>query len=108
MGFLVLWIWFMILCSATVCQIIYRLVTLLVPSYQRSMIQYHLKSTDNMAVKQIDLGFGKVGNWFLLTQIGGNSDPYAFRKFLEEVTGVDRKGQDKNKKEQEIKKRIKI
>jgi len=106
--FLVLWVWFMILCSATVCQIIYRLVTLLVPSYQRSMIQYHLKSTDNMAVKQIDLGFGKVGNWFLLTQIGSNSDPYAFRKFLEEVTGVDRKGQDKNKKEQEIKKRIKI
>jgi len=107
--FLVLWVWFTILFSATVCQIIYRIITLLVPSYQRSMIQYHLNSTDNLAVKKIDLGFGKVGNWFLLTQIGSNSDPYAFRKFLEEVTGVDRKGTEKRtKEEQEMKKRTKI
>merc|ERR1712227_774099 len=97
--FLVLWVWFTILFSATVCQIIYRLVTLLVPSYQRSMIQYQLKSTDDLAVKKIELGFGKIGNWFLLTQIGSNSDPYAFRKFLEEVTGVGRKGEGELDKE---------
>jgi len=97
--FLVLWVWFMILFSATVCQIIYRLITLFVPSYQSWTIQYQLKSTDNQAVKKIELGFGKIGNWFLLTQIGSNSDPYAFRKFLEEVTGVGRKGGDEIEKE---------
>merc|ERR1711902_261955 len=79
--FLVLWVWFMILFSATVCQIIYRLITLCVPSYQSWTIQYQLKSTDDLAVKKIELGFGKIGNWFLLTQIGSNSDPYAFPNF---------------------------
>jgi len=97
--FLVLWVWFMILFSATVCQIIYRLITLCVPSYQSWTIQYQLKSTDDLAVKKIELGFGKIGNWFLLTQIGSNSDPYAFRKFLEEVTGVGRKGEGELDKE---------
>jgi len=97
--FLVLWVWFMILFSATVCQIIYRLITLFVPSYQSWTIQYQLNSTDDLAVKRIELGFGKIGNWFLLTQIGSNSDPYAFRKFLEEVTGVDRKGKEEQEKE---------
>ena len=97
--FLVLWVWFMILFFATVCQIIYRLITLFVPSYQSWTIQYQLNSTDDLAVKRIELGFGKIGNWFLLTQIGSNSDPYAFRKFLEEVTGVDRKGKEEQEKE---------
>jgi len=97
--FLVLWVWFMILFSATVCQIIYRLITLCVPSYQSWTIQYQLKSTDDLAVKKIELGFEKIGNWFLLTQIGSNSDPYAFRKFLEEVTGVGRKGEGELDKE---------
>ena len=89
----------MILFSATICQIIYRLITLFVPSYQSWTIQYQLNSTDDLAVKRIELGFGKIGNWFLLTQIGSNSDPYAFRKFLEEVTGVDRKGKEEQEKE---------
>ena len=97
--FLVLWVWFMILFSATVCQIIYRLITLFVPSWQSWTIQYQLNSTDDLAVKKIELGFGKIGNWFLLTQIGSNSDPYAFRKFLEEVTGVDRKKKEEEEKE---------
>ena len=61
--FLVLWVWFMILFSATVCQIIYRLITLCVPSYQSWTIQYQLKSTDDLAVKKIELGFGNLKSW---------------------------------------------
>jgi len=107
--FLVLWIWFMILFCVTACQIIYRITTLLVPSFQETTIQYQLKTKDDdmlRAVKKLKLGFGNAGNWFLLTQIGGNADPYAFRMFLEEVTGVTRSA-ERVKKEEERKKKTK-
>jgi len=107
--FLVLWIWFMILFCVTACQIIYRITTLLVPSFQETTLQYQLKTKDDdmlRAVKKLKLGFGNAGNWFLLTQIGGNADPYAFRMFLEEVTGVTRSA-ERVKKEEERKKKIK-
>ena len=107
--FLVLWFWFMILFCVTACQIIYRITTLLVPSFQETTIQYQLKTKDDdmlRAIKKLQLGFGNAGNWFLLTQIGGNADPYAFRMFLEEVSGVTRSA-ERVKKEEERKKKTK-
>ena len=107
--FLVLWIWFMILFCVTACQIIYRITTLFVPSFQETAIQYQLKTKDDdmlRAIKKLKLGFGNAGNWFLLTQIGGNADPYAFRMFLEEVSGVTR-SVERVKKEEERKKKTK-
>ena len=107
--FLVLWIWFMILFCVTACQIIYRITTMLVPSFQETTIQYQLKTKDEdmlRAIKKLKLGFGSAGNWFLLTQIGGNADPYAFRMFIEEVSGVTRSA-ERVKKEEERKKKTK-
>ena len=107
--FLILWFWFMILFCVTACQIIYRITTMLVPSFQETTIQYQLKTKDEdmlRAIKKLKLGFGNAGNWFLLTQIGGNADPYAFRMFIEEVSGVTRSA-ERVKKEEERKKKTK-
>ena len=86
--FLVVWIWFMVLFGVTICQILYRFVTLVLVDCQINTIQQYAMSRDNEAVKKIELGSSHIGNWFLLTQIGRNSDPYKFRQFLNELTGT--------------------
>ena len=97
--FLILWIWFVVLLAVTICMIFYRLVTLALVDVQRNTIQYYAKSRDDEAVKKIELGLSHIGNWFLLTQIGRNSDPYKFRQFLNELTGST----GTNKKNEKVK-----
>jgi len=102
--FLVLWVWFTILWCVTVCQIIYRVITIFVPSAQQTTIRFLLKSKDKdllKAIRTLRLSNGNVGNWFLLTQIGGNSDPYAFRQFLEDVSGVKRTDDEKQRQKRQ-------
>ena len=102
--FLVLWLWFTILWCVSLCQIIYRVTTILVPSTQEWTIQFLLKSTDKdllTAIRKLKLRNGNVGNWFLLTQIGSNSDPYAFRQFLEDVSGVKRTDEEKQRQKRQ-------
>ena len=97
--FLVIWIWFMVLFAGTACMILYRLVTLFSEDGQTYTIQYYAKSEDKEAVIKIKLGLSFIGNWFLLTQIGRNSDPYRFREFLDKLTGSTRR----NKMHEKIK-----
>ena len=94
--FLIVWIWFMVLFGVTICQILYRFITLVLVDCQYNTIQQYAKSRDDEAVKKIELGLSHIGNWFLLAQIGRNSDPYKFRQFLHELTGAT--GKDKKNK----------
>jgi len=103
--FLVLWVWFVILFSVSACQVIYRITTIFVPGFQASMIQQHLRTSDKKAVEKLPLGLNYIGNWFLLTQIGSNSDPYAFRMFLDHVAGIKRKDDDESIAKQKAKKK---
>ena len=66
---------------------------------QRTTIQFYLKSKDVDAVKALKLDFDHIGNWFVLTQIGRNATPYAFRKFLNEVAGKRKKIEGEKEKE---------
>ena len=86
--FLLVWIWFIVLISVSACMILYRLVTFSLVDYQRRAIQHYVKSNDDSASKKILLNFDHIGNWFLLTQIGRNSTPYTFRRFLDEIVGT--------------------
>ena len=103
--FLVLWLWFVVLFSVSACHIIYRLTTFLVPDFQARAIKGHMRTKDDAAVKKLQFGFDHIGNWFLLTQIGSNSNPYAFRIFMEDLTGVriTRGPEKENQKRQKLK-----
>jgi len=103
--FLVLWVWFVILFSVSACQVIYRITTIFVPGFQATMIQQHLRSSDKKAVEKLRLGPNNIGNWFLITQIGNNSDPYAFRMFLDHVAGIKRKDDNESIAKQKPKKK---
>ena len=99
--YLVLWVWFVVLFSVSACMIIYRVLTCMLPLFQRIEIQGYLKSTDDFAVQRLIIDFDHIGNYFVLTQIGRNATPYTFRKFLDEV--VDRSDETKKKdKENDI------
>lgn len=100
--YLLVWIWFIVLISASTFMILYRLVTFSLVDFQRRAIQYYIKSEDDNASKAILLDFDHIGNWFILTQIGRNSTPYTFRRFLDKVAGttriIDEAKQKKQKK----------
>ena len=100
--YLVLWIWFAILFSVSGCMIVYRVVTCLLPEYQRKQIQNYLKSSDDYAVKRLRLDFDHIGNFFVLTQIARNVTPYTFRKFLDKVVDRPPKINQKEKTEKTI------
>ena len=89
--YLIIWIWFVVLFTVSGCMILYRVLTFVLPDFQRKSIQMYIQSTDDEAVKALLLDFDHIGNWFLLTQIGRNTDPYKFREFLNEVVGKAKK-----------------
>ena len=99
--YLVLWIWFVVLFSVSACMIVYRVLTCILPGFQRKEIQGYLKSSDDYAVRRLRLDFDHIGNYFVLTQIGRNATPYTFRKFLDEVVDRPNKTNEKEKEKTE-------
>ena len=60
---------------------------IMLPSYRRYQILYHTRSKCSQK-KYVDAlehnwsNIGTIGNWFILHQIGRNSNAYFFRRFL--------------------------
>ena len=104
--YLILWVWFVVLFSVSACMIVYRVLTCMLPGFQRTHIQRYLRSSDDYAVRKLRLDFDHIGNYFVLTQIGRNATPYTFRKFLDEV--VDRPFTNKENGEEKTKKTIEL
>lgn len=87
--YLLLSIWFMILFSVSACAIVYRVLTTILPVFQKMDIQRHLLTSDCPAVKKLMLDFDHIGNYFVLTQIGKNASPYNFREFMKELVNEE-------------------
>ena len=92
--YLVLWIWFVILFGVSAIMFTYRIVTLALPAFRRTSLLRHMKTTNSKVVDDLYLDFEHIGNWFLLSQIGQNTNPYTFREFLKE----SKKLEDSNKR----------
>merc|ERR1711944_159403 len=92
--YLVLWIWFVILFGVSATMFTYRIATFTLPAFRRTTILRQMKTNTSLAVDDLYLDFEHIGNWFLLSQIGQNANPYKFREFLKEA----RKLEDSKKK----------
>ena len=104
--YLVLWVWFLVLFTVSGCMLLYRLLTLSLPELQRTELRQCIKSEDVGAVQALILDLDHIGNWYLLTQIGRNATPYAFREFLNEVVGRTKRinaEREKHKRQKAIK-----
>ena len=54
------------------------------------VLRHYIKSGKDAKLNAVNklkpkLGYGYIGHWFVLTQIGRNATAYNFRKFLDEV-----------------------
>jgi hypothetical protein len=90
--YLAIWFWMLILVIACVHNTVYRIATILVPALRRQELvwlintkrrQEEFLDKEKNKVREYWSENWKIGNWFLLCQIGRNSNSYYFRQFLE-------------------------
>jgi len=95
--YLFLWFWMIFLMVAAALNTIFILAQIVVPKMRRERIVAQMNTKKkrgmilygNNAVTRNCLESSRIGNWFLLWQIGNNSNPYYFRKFLVSINDND-------------------
>lgn len=83
--YLILWIWFFILFGISLIMIAYRIAILIFPQLARRALLSQMKTSECSEVEKLLVDFEHIGNWFLLTQIGQNANPYKLRTFIKEA-----------------------
>merc|ERR1712165_79879 len=81
--YLFLWFWMVLLMVAAAINTIFRFCLIFVPN-MRKMTIIAFMNQENVVSRNC-LEMNRIGNWFLMDQIGTNSNPYYFRKFLYSV-----------------------
>ena len=76
-----LWFWFVIIAVLTGVQMIYRLVTIFVPALRGLLLRAKARMLPDYEVNAVNKKC-KLGDWFLLYQLGKNIDPMVFKSFL--------------------------
>ena len=80
-------------------QLTIRLALILVPSLRVLVLVRYLVSHNSNAAKSANryLKRCNVGDWFLLTQIGQNVDPFFFEDFIQELGELQRPAEIREK-----------
>jgi len=79
-----LWFWFVIVCIITGVQIIYRLAVLVMPRLREILLRTRARLAPMIKIETI-CRESRLGDWFLLYQLGKNMDPLVFRDFINEL-----------------------
>ena len=92
--YLFLWFWFVFMYITAIITFFSYVAIIMLPSYRRNQILYHTRSklsqrelVDSLAHNWNSVN--TIGNWFILHQIGRNSNAYFFRRFLSHLTKPD-------------------
>jgi len=80
--YLALWFWFMILFVIVGLQLVLRLATIAIPALRKTLLLSRLKRNKNVDCFLMECN---VGDWFILTQISKNVDPFFYDKFMGEI-----------------------
>lgn len=82
--YVILWFWFMLLGVISAFHMVYRIIVVCCPSFRALL----LRARSRLAPQEdIDLITKKcrIGDWFVLYQMGKNINPVIFREFLSEL-----------------------
>jgi len=79
-----LWFWFIIVALITAIQVVYRGVTLFSPKLREMLLRARSRLTPEKEVNELCRKF-RIGDWFLLYQLGKNIDPLVFKEFLNDL-----------------------
>ena len=85
--YLFLWFWFVIMYITAIFTFFSYVLIIMSPSYRRYTILYHTRSKCSQkdlvaSLSPLWSNVNTIGNWFILHQIGRNSNAYFFRRFL--------------------------
>ena len=95
--YLALWFWMIFLIISCSLNTIYRIAIVLVPALRKAELvalintkrsKGHFLEKDTI-VRNNWKEICRIGNWFLMQQIGRNSNPYYFRQFLQSLMDLD-------------------
>jgi len=79
-----LWFWFITVSIITGIQVVYRVMVLASPKLREMLLKVRSRLTPQHQVEHLCEKF-KIGDWFLLYQLGKNIDPLIFKEFISEL-----------------------
>jgi hypothetical protein len=79
-----LWFWFVFLANLTAIQIIYRLAVLFTPRLRELLLRARSRLAPLYEIEAV-CRKSRIGDWFLLYQLGKNIDPLIFREFIRDL-----------------------
>ena len=79
-----LWFWFVIVCIITGVQLIYRAAIIVMPRLREILLRTRARLAQMQKIETI-CRESRLGDWFLLYQLGKNMDPLVFRDFINEL-----------------------
>eukprot|EP00092_Neocalanus_flemingeri_P024553 GFUD01026628.1.p1 GENE.GFUD01026628.1~~GFUD01026628.1.p1 ORF type:complete len:359 (+),score=94.79 GFUD01026628.1:64-1140(+) len=79
-----LWFWFVFLAIVTAIQVVYRLAVLFTPCMREYLLRARARLAPMYQIQAICRKC-KLGDWFILYQLGKNIDPMIFREFMAEL-----------------------
>merc|ERR1719322_2190122 len=79
-----LWFWFVIVSIITGIQLIYRAAIVVMPRLREILLRTRARLAQMQKIETI-CRESRLGDWFLLYQLGKNMDPLVFRDFINEL-----------------------
>jgi len=80
-----LWFWFVLLAFVTGTQITYRISTFFLPNVRTTLLRARAKLTKHPGQVDAICRKFKLGDWFILYQLGKNIDPLIYREFINDL-----------------------
>jgi len=84
--YLFLWFWFLLLIIASVLQLIYEIAILSIGAFRSWLMEQQFGGTDDPQMKDFVQNLG-IGDWFVLHQIGKNTNEEFFYKLIQKLSG---------------------
>jgi len=79
-----LWFWFVIVSIITGIQVLYRAIVLFSPKMRETLMRVRSRLAPLYQIESICRKF-RIGDWFLLYQLGKNIDPLIFKEFIADL-----------------------
>jgi len=84
--YLFLWFWFLLLIIASGLQLIYEIAILSIGAFRSWLMEQQFGGTDDQQMKDFVQNLG-LGDWFVLHQIGKNTNEEFFYKLIQNLSG---------------------
>jgi len=79
-----LWFWFLGLAAVSAVQMFYRVMVIMVPCLRATLLKVRARMVPHYKVSEV-CRQARLGDWFLLYQLGKNMDSLVYREFMEEL-----------------------